>query len=307
VPLTAARAGHTRSAVAPRLRPVAAGKRIAILFHEREAKFDQARYLVHQLVPFWREDGHEVFYLFGTEKLVPADLVVVHVDLSVVPDRYLEFAARYPAVVNGRLRDIRKSTTSKILVRPGDGWTGPVIVKSDRNDGGDTDRLLEPSFLGRRTRLDRLRRRLLEVVGLPSIASWRHYRVFERADEVPALWFRRRDIVVERFLPEFEDGRYYYRQCLFLGDRAWGWRIGSLHPVFKFEDRTSADFGEPHPETEAWREEFGVDYGKFDYVVHDGKPVLLDLNKTTGAAGDAGSKMLEEELRYQAEGIDAYL
>ncbi len=283
-----------------------AGKRIAILFHEREAQFDQSRYLVHHLARFWREEGHEVVYVFGTGTFVPADLVVVHIDLTVVPDRYLEFAARYPAVVNGRLRDIRKSTTSTILVRPGDGWAGPVIAKSDCNYGGGPDRLLEPSLVERWPRFDAVRSRLLGAVGLSSLRRWQQYRVFERAADVPSRWLRRRDIVVERFLPELEDGLYHYRMCQFLGDHVRCTRIGSPRPVFKDADATKAEAVEPDPETEAWREEFGADYGKIDYVLHDGEPVLLDLNKTTGATARV-SEALEAARRYQAQGIYAYL
>jgi hypothetical protein len=117
------------------------GKRFAVLCHERERGLDPARYLVHHFEEFWREDGHDVAYLFGTERFVPADIVLVHVDVSVVPESYLEFAARYPIVLNGRVRDIRKTTTSRYLLRPGDDWRGPVIVKTDLNHAGNRERV----------------------------------------------------------------------------------------------------------------------------------------------------------------------
>jgi hypothetical protein len=50
---------------------------------------------VNQLAEFWRENGLEVVYLYGADRFVPADLVLVHVDPSVVPEEYLEFAAQY--------------------------------------------------------------------------------------------------------------------------------------------------------------------------------------------------------------------
>jgi hypothetical protein len=93
-------------------------------------------YLVHHLAELWRRDGLEVVYLYGTDRFVPADLVLVHVDLSVVPAEYPEFAAQYPVVLNGRICDIRKTATSRYLVQPGDDWDGPVIVKSNLNCGG---------------------------------------------------------------------------------------------------------------------------------------------------------------------------
>jgi hypothetical protein len=72
------------------------GMRVAILFHARERHFGPAGYLVHHLAELWRQDGLEVVYLYGTDRFVPADLVLVHVGPSVVPEPYLEFAARYP-------------------------------------------------------------------------------------------------------------------------------------------------------------------------------------------------------------------
>jgi hypothetical protein len=90
------------------------GIRVAVLFEGWERSFDPAGYLVHDLAQLWREDGLEVVYLYGTDRFVPADLALVHVDLSVVPEPYLEFAARYPIVLNGRVRDIRKTVTSRL-------------------------------------------------------------------------------------------------------------------------------------------------------------------------------------------------
>ena len=103
---------------------------IAVLFHENDRHRDLSTYIVGHLAPFWREDGHQVTFLFGTRHFVPADILFVHVNLSVVPDRYVEFAARYPVAVNSRIRDIRKSVISRNLVGPGDPWDGPVIVKT---------------------------------------------------------------------------------------------------------------------------------------------------------------------------------
>ena len=67
---------------------------------------------------------------------MPADLVLLHVNLSVVPDEYLELASRYPIVVNGKAKDIRKSTYSTLRVTRDDPYAGPVIVKSNLNYAG---------------------------------------------------------------------------------------------------------------------------------------------------------------------------
>jgi len=281
--------------------------RIALLVHEREARFDPARYLLHHLAEFWREDGHDVFYLHGPDRFVPADLVFVHVDLSVVPDRYLELATRYPVAVNGRIRDVRKATTSRILVRPGDGWAGPVIVKSNLNYGGAPERVLEPDWVERwAPRLRGLRRRAAATLGMDEISGWEDYRIFEHLEDVPRRWFGRREVVVERFVPELENGLYHYWMYQFLGSRARCSRVGSPEPVFKSDERTTIETGDAHPEALAWRQELEIDYGKIDYVVHEGTPLLLDVNKTTGAS-TTDLETLAAERRDQAQGLYDYL
>jgi len=127
-------------------------KRIVVLFHKGDRQSDLSGYIVDHMARCWREDGHAVTYLFGTRPFVPADLLFIHVNLSVVPDEYLEFASQYPIVVNGRIRDIRKSTTSRNLLFPGDSWGGRVIVKSDLNYAGEPERMLRRSWLQRRFR-----------------------------------------------------------------------------------------------------------------------------------------------------------
>jgi hypothetical protein len=75
-------------------------------------------------------------------KLAPADILLIHVDLSVVPDEYLEFASRYPIALNKAAKDIRKSLISLNLVRAGDSYSGKVIVKTDLNYGGSPERIM---------------------------------------------------------------------------------------------------------------------------------------------------------------------
>ena len=121
-------------------------KKIAVLFHEKDTQRSAERYVVHGLAEHWRNDGHRVDYLFGTRDFRAADLILVHVDLSVVPDQYLEFASRYSIVLNGKISDIRKSAYSKQLLQKGDSYDGPVFVKSDLNFAGGPERNFGPSI-----------------------------------------------------------------------------------------------------------------------------------------------------------------
>ncbi len=113
------------------------------MFHENNRKRQLSRYAITFLAEFWRQDGHRVHHLFGIRKFVPADLLLVHVDLSVAPDEYLEFADRYPIALNGGVKDIRKSLVSTNLVKSGDPHSGKVIVKSDLNYGAFPERMLK--------------------------------------------------------------------------------------------------------------------------------------------------------------------
>jgi hypothetical protein len=283
-------------------------KRIAVLFHEGDRYVDLGGYIVDHLARVWREDGHEVVYLFGTNRFVAADLVLVHVNLSVVPDQYIEFASRYPLVLNGRVRDIRKSMTSKNLVRRADAWEGPVIVKSDLNFGGYPERLLGRGWLERRSRPWRgVKRVIAGLVPQSAVRAWENYRVFDRLADVPDALWANRDIVVEKFLPEVENGLYHLRMLQFLGDRWTCTRLASPERVIKANSSVSVERIEPHEDVVAWRDELGLDYGKLDYVVHDGEAVLLDANKTTGASTHMDDEELRAMRRYQAEGLYAYL
>src|SRR5262245_11545913 len=123
--------------------------RIAILFHETDRSRPAERCIVHLLAEYWREWGHDVRSIYGVRRFEAADLLFVHVDLSVVPEEYLEFASRYAMTINRGVADIRKSRISTNIVTADDGWRGPVIVKSDLNHAGT------PEILRVRSRVER--------------------------------------------------------------------------------------------------------------------------------------------------------
>ncbi len=283
-------------------------RRLAILFHERDRHRDLTSYTVLHLVPFWREMGHDVRFLFGTREKAAADLIFVHVDLSVVPDEYLEFAAGYPVAVNGRVKDIRKSTFSENLVRPDDAWEGPVIVKSDLNSAGRPERMQrEPGWLKRHDRLQRALALMNQAVGRqPPFMTTSDYRIYERVAEVPRRCFRDRQVIVERFLPEVEAGCFHTRIFQFLGDRFSCSRLAATDPIVNVPSTIRMEEVEPHPEIVAWRRRLAMDYGKLDYGVVDGRVVLYDVNKTTGSARGDTTLGLVALRRDRAQGIESF-
>jgi len=280
-------------------------RRIAILFHENATEPMLRNYYITRLADYWREDGHEVIYLFGVSDFVPADLVIVHVDLSVVPEIYLEFARRYPIALNAKIRDIRKSTISKNLLRRGDLYDGRVIVKSNLNYAGAPER-----FLAANRPSPYPASRLLSWVRRARSAEFRSpidYRIYENLRQVPSRNFEQEDLVVEKFLPEMENGLYCTRNFHFLGDRIACIRRKARNPIVFGATYIEVERVDPHPEIVAMRETLGFDYGKFDYVVVDGRAVLLDVNKTIGWAGAPDNPDARAMRRERAQGIYFYL
>lgn len=284
-----------------------AKRRIAILVHENVTERTLKPYVITRLAECWRTDGHEVLFLTGTSSFVPADLIIVHVDLSVVPETYLEFAGRYPIALNGWVRDIRKSTFATNLLRQGDPYDGPVIVKSDCNFAGVPERILARPAAARASWIDRIRRNAEQLRGLTFEAP-RDYRIYDHLDQVPRRYFSDPGLVVQKFQPEMDQGMYCVRSLYFLGNSLACVRPKGPHPIVNGETFKSVGRVEPDPEILAIRERLGFDYGKFDYVVAGGTPILLDINKTPGAraGGFTDTPEMRALQRELANGLEAY-
>lgn len=285
-------------------------RRIAILFHESDSEKTVQRYLISHFARYWQDDGHVVFYLFGTDQFVPADLIIVHIDLTVVPQSYLEFAGLYPVAVNGRVRNIKKSTFSPNILRPGDSWEGPVIVKTNRNAAGVPER-----WRGGFTK--KVQTQVLSLLKInhsdlqlfsPRINSPNDYPVYDDIQQVPRHYFYHPGLIVQKFTPEREDEYYCLRYMSFLGDRISCTRLKGKHPVVTGRTSEIIDHSiEPHPEIVAMRNKLNFDYGKFDYVVVEGKAILLDTNKTVGVSPNLlESTEMRKRRKYRAEGLYSY-
>jgi hypothetical protein len=203
------------------------------------------------------------------------------VDLTVVPDDYVRFMARYPVAINGRCTDISKRAIGSNLLTKDDAWPGPFIVKTDRNHGGRQERRLKWGSVG-----------LLAPDAWWPSGRWdtrsmldpNAYPIFERAADVPrGVWHNPR-LVVERFLPERDGKLFRIRSMEFFGDR-WVNRLRwSPSPIVKAKVVVRSEDVEPHPDVFGIAKQLNLDRGKIDYVIHDGRPLVLDANRTNTVA-----------------------
>jgi hypothetical protein len=267
---------------------------ILILTHEYDG-FPQRTYILHGLIGIWERTGHRVVIAEGIPERAEADVVLVHLDISVLPDEYIAFAAQFPVVLNRGTRDIRKSAVSRYLLRPGDSWSGPVIVKSNLNTGGGPEAMYNLAAA--------LRNR---PAPYPTVKVNRTYPVYKSVREVPDGVWSDPHLVVERFLPEQDERGYWRRVWTFLGDRERCSRYCSPKAVFTGGASIHREPAEVPDELRAERERLGFDYGKFDFVMHHGKPVLLDANRTPASSGGLAQHS-QRNFANLAAGIDGFL
>jgi len=264
--------------------------RIGILVHQNDVAFIYFKYLIKPLIKEWRGLGCTVEIIRGVDRFVPADIVISHVDLTVVPEEYKEFLARYPVVLNRSTPDISKTRISRNLVGRDDPYTGPVIVKTDRNSGGFSEkRMVGPKHL-LRAAAARLADtgRSAGLLRQPKPVGWAEvthlnsgdYPVFSSLLEVPAGIFDNQHLVIEKFLPEVRGDRYHIRYYHFLGDRDIAELYQSKNKVVKASAAINQEIVPTPPELRELRKQLGLDYGKIDYVIRDGSIILLDVNPT---------------------------
>jgi len=268
---------------------------IVILEHELQ-RHVRLPYMVYALAERWRRAGHEVRVHHGLDAAPAADLAVVNIDLTVIPDAYRALLRRYPRVVNGRVTDVSKSRFSADLVDRYSDWIGPVIVKTEANYGGKPEALLRA--IARRDGI---------ACDIPEGPVAEHYPLYESLRQVPDAVWRTPGLVVERFLPERDAGGHYFsRHWVFMGDRDRSIRLRSRVPIIKSGDALGREEVPVPDEMRAWRSRLGFDFGKFDYVRHGDRFVLLDVNRTPSMPAYADADVAASQ-DFLAEGLASLL
>jgi hypothetical protein len=250
-------------------------------------------YLLYDVLRHLTDMGHKCRVVQGAGP-IPGDVALLHVDATIVTDEYLGLASHYPRTINFGTGDISKRKISRLLVARDDGWTGPVLVKSNFNNNA----LLEQMHNARAAYAQR-------PLPHPGIAKGPPYQLFDSAQEVPAETWSDDSLVVERFVPEkAPEGGYALRTWVFMGPRERCNRVVTAGPISKAADVLSYGPVDVPPQLRAERERLNFDFGKFDFVIHDGEPILLDANRTPGVAR-AIQPLIAKGALNLAEGLNA--
>jgi hypothetical protein len=258
--------------------------RIAIITHKFD-KFPKRSYLLGSILKEVTQAGIEVEVTHGHRQFVNADLAILHVDATVVDPEYTALARRYPRTINLQIRNIRKSLISGAMLVRGDAWDGAVIVKTDFNARG------APEFYHN------------EVAALrgkpaphPEVTALRDYVLFDRVGDVPDHIWRDPQLVAEKFMPERDPRGFALRTWCFMGERETCSRCISADAVVKGSSVIARELADVPDELRDARKRLGFDYGKFDFVVHEGRPILFDANFTPTVPEN-----LTEELALSAK------
>ena len=270
--------------------------RIVIITHLYD-NFRGRKLLLGNLAEHWVDAGHAISVVEGLGDWPDADAAILHVDLSVTPAAYIGAARKYPIVINGAVTDIRKTRVSRNLLGRHDHWTGPVVVKTDLNYSGHPERHA----------LEKFQRDGKSPDLMPDPMAWMNepYPILRSIDAVPDQVWKNPGLVVERFLPEPDAHGFWMRAWVFCGDRERCTRYRGTHPIVKAGNIVVHEPAPVPDELRAERERLGFDYGKFDFVVREGRAILFDANRTPSAPPP--SPAIESSNAHLAGGLDALL
>jgi hypothetical protein len=220
------------------------------------------------------------------------DVAILHVDSTFTPMEYITFARSFPICLNAGATNISKRYISGAVLRNGEHWKGPVIVKSNLNCSGVPElRLIKRARSGGK-------RPPYPVE--PIVAS---YTIYQSVNEVPPDAFGDQNLVVEKFLPEIDRDGYATRFWVFCGDGERCTRYVSTDQLVKGANVVRRESISVPEELRLRRIELGFDFGKFDFVMYEGKAVLLDANKTPFRPPNL-SQLSERQISDMANGFE---
>lgn len=254
----------------------------------------ESKYMLADLLDEMQRRGHKIVVSRGIpDAPASTEVAILHLDTTITPPEYLAYARRFRHCINLGAGDISKRRISGALVERGDPWDGPVIVKTDANHRGFPEVMLNLRAWMRG-----------KPAPFPAVRMIRSYRIFEHLSDVPERVFANPRLITEKFISEVDEQGYALRFWVFCGTEERCTRYVSPDRILK---GSSVVRSKPVPVPAALREmraKLGFDYGKFDFVMHDGEPVLLDANKTLGRPVHLGEAYVGE-VRRLTDGLES--
>ena len=278
-----------------------------LVVHSKHEPFNEQPFVVHLLAEEWRKRGIPVDVTDSlTEPTGPDVLVFPHSDITGTPPPLAKVLSQCARVMNRAVTDISKRKISRFLVNSPDEYGGEVIVKTNLNYGGKPEMRIVAAKGGEPW--ERLKNYLRVPWPVSGIVKAEEYPIYRHARNVPPLVWENPRLVVEKFLPEREGDLYCLRQYVFLGEAEFNtralskWRLVKSRGIVRREviDRTP-------PGVRKLRDELGFDYGKFDYVMHRGEPVVFDVNRTFSYDPDRKTESAEKMVTSLADAIGPFM
>jgi len=197
-------------------------------------------YLIDSIALRWRKMGYEVVTHYGIKNLPAADIVILHVDTTIVSDEYVKCLSQYPVVLNRKVLNISKTRISRNMVRQDENYFGPVIIKTKANFGGLPEATAK-RISQKKTRWLRWRWTTKRNWEEADVLNPDNYPIFENKESIPAGVWKNKNLIVEKFLPEKEDGLFFLRYWIFFGDKEYAGRFGAKEPIVKFRKMATKD------------------------------------------------------------------
>ncbi|MBY9067512.1 hypothetical protein K1X12_11410 [Hyphomonas sp. WL0036] len=248
--------------------------RIAILNNSGHTPGNRS-HLIALLADQWRASGIEVVELSGTSSFVEADLLFLHLSRPIVPEEYRRFAAQYPVTYNTSATDLRKHQYADGILAAGDFYKGAVIVKSDCSYAAPAQPA--PSRGGILSNFGLLNRSFAGKEARAPVND--NYHIYPSVAHVPQEKFGK-DHIIQKFLPEQNDGRFVLRQYYFLGDRHFLALQTSGAAIIRSAAPLSLEEWTPPQELLDLRARLNLDYGRIDFVQQEGRPFVISVSRS---------------------------
>lgn len=226
-----------------------------ILFCHPADTVKKTHYAIKFFFNDWKDAGHKIVILKGPQKnMKKADVIIQHVDLTKVPEHYIDYLSQYPVVINGAVIDISKTSFSNNLLSRESNYTGQVIVKTNNNCGGSREKNIalkqgkhvpEPTDGWDKTFWIRAGK----------------YLICDSIADVPEGVWKNPSLIVEKCLSEKDKNGYYcLHQWIFFGEREIGIWTASEQQVIKGGDyKLKCYFNDIPEELRKIRRQFKMD------------------------------------------------